>query len=45
MAMVRAKEKLYTQSVHRSNFLNCAEELEMTQSCGAAMAQVANLMG
>jgi hypothetical protein len=44
--MVRAKEKLYTQSVHRSHFLlNCAKQLVTMQSSGAAMAQVVNLMG
>jgi hypothetical protein len=31
-AVVKAKEKLYIQSVHRLHFLNCEGKLEMTQN-------------
>jgi hypothetical protein len=45
MAVVRAKVKLYTLSVHRFHFLNCAEQLEMTHNQQAARAQVVYHMG
>jgi hypothetical protein len=31
-AVVKAKEKLYIQSVHTFDSLNCARQLEMTQN-------------